>query len=125
MRFVRLRTSLNEIAKAFDIQMVAYEEVARHRGTAAAHVYGGIRAVITAWAEDKDPKIPYVGIPVGTIKKKATGKGNAGKQPVIDAVRREPPDCLTEQELDKLSDNVADAIWIARCARDDHMEGLA
>ena len=33
-------------------------------------------------------RIPYQGVPVGTIKRHVTGKGNADKQAVIDAVRR-------------------------------------
>lgn len=31
--------------------------------------------------------IPYSGVPVGTIKRHATGKGNAGKDQVIAAMR--------------------------------------
>lgn len=38
---------------------------------------------LTAWCEQHN--IPYQGVPVGTIKKNATGKGNAGKQEMIAA----------------------------------------
>ena len=41
-------------------------------------------ATLTAWCEDRE--IPYEGVPVGTIKKHATGKGNAGKDEVKKAM---------------------------------------
>ena len=46
----------------------------RHR---CGHVYGGLMATLTAWAELRG--VPYQGVPVGTIKRHATGKGNAPK----------------------------------------------
>ena len=58
----------------------------RHLGTAAAHAYGGYLAHLTAWAEAN--KIPYQGVPVGTIKRHIAGKGNADKAAVIAAVRK-------------------------------------
>ena len=57
-------------------------------------------ATLTAWCERHC--IPYSAIPVGTIKKHATGKGNADKAAMVAAVRAlgyEPED-----------DNEADAI---------------
>jgi hypothetical protein len=48
--------------------------------------YGGYLAHLTAWAEVN--KIPCQGVPVGTVKRHVTGKGNADKQAVIDAVRQ-------------------------------------
>jgi Holliday junction resolvasome RuvABC endonuclease subunit len=41
--------------------------------------------VLTAWCEDNN--IPYQGVSVGTIKKFATGSGNADKNAVKRAVR--------------------------------------
>ena len=40
---------------------------------------------LTAWCEHH--QIPYQGVPVGTIKKHATGKGNANKDQMISAAR--------------------------------------
>ena len=60
-----------------------FEHVRRHAGTDAAHVYGGLLATLTSWCELRG--IPYAAIPVGTIKKHATGKGN-GKHVVFLAV---------------------------------------
>ena len=63
MRFVRFRKWLDELQEAYPIDRVAFEEVRRHAGTDAAHVYGGLLATLTAWCEDHN--IPYEGIPVG------------------------------------------------------------
>ena len=46
-------------------------------GTDAAHVYGGFLATLTSWCEQR--AIAYQGVPVGTIKRFITGKGNADK----------------------------------------------
>lgn len=83
---------------------VYFEEVRRHAGTDAAHAYGGFLAILMAWCEDRG--IPYHGVPVGTIKKFATGKGNADKITMINAARAlgfSPPD-----------DNAADALHLMR-----------
>jgi hypothetical protein len=88
MRFVRFRRWLNELAAAHGpFTQVAFEEVRRHAATDAAHVYGGLMATLTAWCEENS--VPYEGVPVGTIKKHWTGKGNANKDAMIaEAVRR-------------------------------------
>jgi Holliday junction resolvasome RuvABC endonuclease subunit len=86
MVFLRLRTWLQEVDEtAGGVGVVYFEEVCSHRGVAAAHVYGGFLAHLTAWAEAN--KIPYAGVPVGTIKRHATGQGNANKEAVMAAVR--------------------------------------
>lgn len=106
MRFVRFRSLLEDLwlttVSSNSIKLIVYEEVRRHMGVDAAHVYGGLQAVLTSWCEDRPVKIPYEGVPVGTIKKYVTGKGNADKAAMIAAVRKfgfEPAD-----------DNEADAI---------------
>jgi Holliday junction resolvasome RuvABC endonuclease subunit len=87
MRFVRFRKWLDELQVAYRIDHIAFEEVRRHAGTDAAHVYGGLMATLQAWAENN--RIPYEGIPVGTIKKSFCGSGNASKDAMIaEAVKR-------------------------------------
>ena len=81
--------------------MVVFEEVRRHLGTGAAHVFGGYLAHLTAWAEAN--RIPYQGVPVGTIKRHVTGKGNADKQAVIDAIRRLGFAPVDDNEADALA----------------------
>lgn len=84
MRYLRFKRWLTEIKQCADgIDAVFMEEVRRHAGVDAAHAYGGFLAHLTAWCEHH--QIPYQGVPVGTIKKHATGKGNAGKDEMIAA----------------------------------------
>lgn len=87
MRYLRFKHWLDEMLPLVGpIHRLVYEEVRNHKGVDAAHVYGGLMAHLTAWCEAN--AIPYEGIPVGTIKKHATGKGNSGKELVIAAVQR-------------------------------------
>lgn len=118
MRFLRMRQHIAELLDTTKPTLVAFEEVRRHQGVDAAHIYGGIIAVITEECERR--KVPYMGIPVGTIKKRATGKGNAGKPDMMDAARREWPGWTGD-------DNEADARWIAVCASEaiKRPEGVA
>ena len=74
----------------------------RHVGTDAAHVYGGLLATLTAWAETAG--VAYQGVPVGTIKRHATGKGNANKDAMMAAARA--------RGFSPADDNEADAIAI-------------
>jgi Holliday junction resolvasome RuvABC endonuclease subunit len=99
MRFVKFRGWLNEMSGAYPIDQVAFEEVRRHAATDAAHVYGGLMATLTAWCEERS--IPYEAVPVGTIKKHWTGKGNADKAAMIAESER--------RGLSPADDNEADA----------------
>jgi len=86
MRFLRFKRWLTEVKQSADgLDAVYFEEVRRHAGVDAAHAYGGFMAQLTAWCEHHG--IPYQGVPVGTIKKHATGKGNAGKQDMVAAMQ--------------------------------------
>ena len=101
MRYLRFKFWLDEMNKLSDgINQIYFEEVRRHVGVDAAHAYGGFLAHLSAWCEDK--QIPYLGIPVGTIKKHITGKGNANKQEIINAVK--------ELGFNPADDNEADAL---------------
>lgn len=84
MRSLRARRWLHEIAASVSITEIVFEEVRRHQGVDAAHVYGAIMGEITAFGEERS--IPYRGIPIGIWKKALTGKGNASKDQVMAAV---------------------------------------
>lgn len=102
MPFLRFKGWLDEVlAFTGQIRGVWLEEVRAHAGTTAAHVYGGFLAHLTAWAEQH--KIPYQGIPVGTIKKSATGKGNAGKVAMINAMKARGYRPADDNEADALA----------------------
>ena len=83
------------------IGAVYFEEVRRHLGVDAAHVYGGLLATLTAWCEHH--QIPYQGVPVGTIKRHATGKGNAGKAEVVAAMKALGHPVTDNNEADALA----------------------
>ena len=103
MRYLRFTNWLTEIDRlSGPISAIWFEEVRRHAGTDAAHVYGGLLGVLTSWAELRG--VAYAGVPVGTIKRHATGKGNATKQAMIDAARA--------RGYSPTDDNEADAIAI-------------
>jgi len=84
MRLLRFRAWLDKIYRQADgFDQLFYEQVRRHAGTDASHLYGGWLAILEVWCEQN--AVAYAGVPVGTIKKSATGKGNANKQAMIDA----------------------------------------
>jgi len=102
MRFLRFKHWLNEWQVSNNrIDAVFVEEVRRHLGVDAAHCYGGFLAILTAWCEHH--QIPYQGVPVGTIKRHATGKGNASKDEVIAAVRALGHPVTDDNEADALA----------------------
>ena len=112
MAFVRFKHWLDEVRLfAEPLAAVFFEEVRAHAGVTAAHVYGGFLAHLTAWAEQH--QIPYQGVPVGTIKRHATGKGNASKEEMLEAMRRKG-----HQPVD---DNAADALAILHWALDEEV----
>jgi hypothetical protein len=102
MIWLRFRAWLQEIDQAAGkVGVVVFEEVRRHAGTAASHAYGGYLAHLTAWAEAN--RIPYQGVPVGTIKRHIAGKGNADKAAVIAAVQALSFDPRDDNEADALA----------------------
>ena len=110
MRFIRLRRELRAALAKYEPALVAFEEVRNHKGVRAAHIYGGIIAHVTEMLDTQG--IAYTSIPVGVVKKRATGKGNAGKDQMMAACRTQWPGWSGD-------DNEADARWIAMCALDD------
>lgn len=102
MRYLRFKRWLSDMRHlATEIHSLYFEEVRRHAGVDAAHVYGGLLATLTAWCEHHN--IPYQGVPVGTIKKHATGKGNVGKTEVMDAMRALGHPVTDDNEADALA----------------------
>lgn len=101
MRYLRFTNWLTEIDRlSGPIAAIWFEEVRNHKGVDASHVYGGLMATLTAWAELRG--IPYAGTPVGTIKRHATGHGNAPKEAMIAAAK--------VRGYSPADDNEADAI---------------
>lgn len=82
------------------ISLIVYEDVMNHAGVLAAHAYGGYLAILEKFAADK--LITIEGVGVGTIKKHATGRGNAKKEEMIAA--------MTAKGYNPSDDNEADAL---------------
>jgi Holliday junction resolvasome RuvABC endonuclease subunit len=102
MRYLRFRSWLNEIhTRCASIDAIYFEEVRRHAGTDAAHIYGGFLAHLSSWCEAE--MIGYQGVSVGTIKRFIAGKGNADKQAVIAAVRARGFNPADDNEADALA----------------------
>lgn len=108
MRYLRFRRWLDEMLAISgprnDLSAVCavyFEEVRRHLGVDAAHAYGGFLATLTSWCEHQ--KIPYQGVPVGTIKRHVTGKGNAGKSEMVDAMKSRGYVVADDNEADALA----------------------
>jgi Holliday junction resolvasome RuvABC endonuclease subunit len=111
MRYLRARAHVGrllDLAGAREV-VVGYEEVRRHAGTQAAHVYGGI--VSQVLAECAARGIETAGVPVGSVKATATGKGAASKDAMIAAARARWPN------VTPATDDEADALWIAETLR--------
>ena len=107
MKFVRLRSYLLALLDAHTDAVLGYEEVRRHLGTDAAHVYGGIVATVAAVCEERG--VPYRGQPVATVKRAATGKGTAKKDAMVEAAVAAWGGSPSEDE--------ADALWVAETLR--------
>lgn len=99
-RFIKFKTYLHALHAQQSIDMVWFEAVRRHLGTDAAHIYGGLMGALQEWCDSHG--IPYEGVPVQTIKKAWTGKGNANKDAMIAR-------CV-ELGFEPGDDNEADAI---------------
>lgn len=98
MRYLNFQRWLTQLPK---IDLVSFEEVRKRLRVDAAHSYGEFLSNLTPWRELH--KIPYQGIPVGTIKKFITGKGNANKAEVILAVKAFGYNAVNNNEADSLA----------------------
>lgn len=99
-----LNSTLQTDEQQANVDYVAFEDVKRHVGTQAAHVYGGLKAIVQM--ECFRAGIEMIPLGVGTIKKAATGSGRASKDEMVAAA-------LTRYNVTCSDDNEADAIWIA------------
>jgi hypothetical protein len=102
LRYLRFRAWVDSLAADTGaIAAIYHEEIRRHLSTDAAHVHGGLLATLTAWCEQRS--IAYQGVPVGTIKRHVTGKGNADKAAVIAAIRARGFAPADDNEADALA----------------------
>lgn len=107
-RFVAFKQALTRKHAIWPLAKIYYEEVRAHMAVDAAHVYGGMMATLQTFCLEN--KIEYQGVPVGTIKRHATGKGNSKKPEMIKAAVR------LYSSINVVDDNHADALCILNWA---------
>jgi len=101
-RWVEFRDWLTDLLHVEYVHVIAYENVHRHLGCEAAHVYGAFKAMVEMAADVRNIELLPVG--VGVVKKAFTGDGRAAKAAMLAEARRRgfSPD----------SDNSADALAV-------------
>lgn len=104
VRFLKFKKHLEVEIIIGSVEKVVYEAVHKHIGTDAAHAYGGYMSQVISMCLEND--IPYEGVPVQTIKKHATGKGNADKQQMVNTA------IAKFKKINIIDDNQADALWL-------------
>lgn len=107
--FLKYRKWYREMIIQFEPDVVAYER-AHFRGGAATEIGVGLQTRVQEEAE----ALGKIQLPIHTaaVKKFATGKGNAGKQDMVDAA-----ELIIGREVG--DDNEADAIHLARFAHNE------
>ncbi len=98
---IKLKQKLTEIHKVLPFEHLGYEAARRHLGTDAAHLAGAFYAAIQEWCLENN--VPFEGIPVGSLKKFWTGKGNASKDEMIAAAQKRGFNPATDNEADALA----------------------
>ena len=114
MRLLRLASKLNDVFGSVGINLVVFE-AARHAGPGmqgALVVHAEMQGQVKAWCDVRS--IRYRGYSPSEIKKHATGKGNAGKELMLEAARKKWPG------IDIVDHNQADALWLLDLARSEY-----
>lgn len=100
VRFLKFRAWLRDQFESVKPEKVVYEEVMRWSSGAAAKCYCGLLAILQMECESRG--VPCAGVHVGTIKKSATGKGNATKEQMIQAAKNLGYNPQDDNEADAL-----------------------
>ena len=100
-RFLAFGEWLAHTHKMKRVDLIAYEKVMRHKGTFAAHAYGGFIAILTAFCERE--QIDYAAVPVGTIKKHWVDDGHASKAQMMEEALGRGFKIKTDNEADALA----------------------
>ena len=97
MRFLRFRAWLTETCMLADPKVIAYEQP-HHRGGPATEVAYGFLTEVKTMAADRG--IELMPVHSSTLKKFATGKGNAPKGSMIEEARRRGYNPADDNEAD-------------------------
>jgi len=107
MMWIRLAAYLDELSPDFFVYEMAH---GHWRSGAAEYYYNGGLATLETWAA-RNELAAYDSIPVGTLKKFATGKGNCNKDAIVAAANEQ-----LNLELPNSKDDEADAAFILKWA---------
>ncbi len=108
MRFLRFSKWLRGMIKEHDVVQVIYEQP-HQRGGAATTVGVGLATHLMSVCAELE--VEHVAVHSGTLKKFATGKGNANKDEMYQALLRDQRDPLRARTMIP-DDNEVDAIWL-------------
>lgn len=98
IRFLRFRKEF--LPNFRKVHKIYYEEVRRHEGTHAAHIYGGFWAILCAFCEENT--IPLQPVEVAQWKMGLSCKGNASKKDVLAAIQKRGFNTNDYNEADSL-----------------------
>jgi len=88
-----------------------------------AEFIGALKGLLCAYCEEHN--VPCAGLPIGSIKKRATGKGNANKVEMIQACNAQfGTDFDTESYETSGVDNIADSAFILLLGLETHGRGV-
>lgn len=93
------------------------------RAMTSAQLFGAFQGVMTGWAEEFG--VPCTGVPIGQIKKRATNRGNASKEQMIEAANTAFGLELDPEGYETTGvDNICDAAWALVVALEQYGLGL-
>ena len=128
--FLRLRRFLTEVSPCAifyeDVKFTPGEAITKYnasrvlaRAATSSELLGAFRQIIMMWAEDHGAIC--AGVPIGTIKRKATGRGVASKEDVIKACNAKfSTNFDIETYTTTGADNVADSAFVLVCGLEEY-----
>lgn len=99
---------LEKVKRAFDIDVVVFEDVQFASSTMQVQLWASLRAVVWLAFPPGESNTVLEAVPVGTLKKFATGSGAATKEMMAKYLKLQHP----ELYRDDLDDNGVDATWL-------------
>lgn len=135
-RFRQLLDLITNIVSRYEVRRIIFEDVIFMSSQAQAQLWASLRAAIWSasiicWNRQTGKEIDVQAIPVGTLKKFATGNGGADKNEMAEAlakldrtlsmkvenVKGKFVNVLTKSDGHVMDDNEVDAIWLSRYAK--------
>lgn len=107
-RYCRLAEKVRGLVKTLGVEVIGFEDVEFSSYTAQTQLWSSFRVAVWS-AACSDPKLIVEAVPVGTLKKFATGHGNATKEMMAASLLRKHPEFFEGRHPD---DNEVDALHL-------------